>query len=326
MGYAKEAVIRARQILAQQKADRESQSAARLAQAYAQVPRIRELDMLLRQTMAVAAQAVFSKGGDVQAAMEAARAENLALQAERKALVDAHFAPSWLDDAPACPHCGDTGYIGSTMCRCLQQLCAQEQRKELGAAFDGGESFDNFRLDYYSDAVIPQYRTSARAVMERNLRYCRDYAEHFGTLSENLMLSGGTGLGKTHLALAIGAAVGEQGYSVCYETAAGLFSKLEKAKFTPSEENSREAEKLENCDLLILDDLGTEMPGQFVTAALYNLLNNRLLAKRPMIITTNLNVDEAASRYSGQIASRLYGEFKRLTFLGSDIRIIKSRG
>jgi DNA replication protein DnaC len=119
--------------------------------------------------------------------------------------------------------------------------------------------------------------------------------------------------------------VGEQGYSVCYETAAGLFGKLEKAKFAPSEETIREAEKLENCDLLIIDDLGTELSGQFVTAALYGLLNTRLLAKRPMIITTNLNVDEAAGRYSGQIASRLYGEFKRLAFVGSDIRILKSR-
>ena len=142
----------------------------------------------------------------------------------------------------------------------------------------------------------------------------------------NLLLSGGTGLGKTHLALAIGAAVGEQGYSVCYETAASLFGKLEKAKFAPSEENTREAEKMEKCDLLILDDLGTELPGQFVTAALYGLLNARLLAKRPMIVTTNLNVEEAGSRYSMQVASRLYGEFKRLTFLGSDIRILKSRG
>ena len=201
----------------------------------------------------------------------------------------------------------------------------QEQRKEMGAAFQNA-GFDTFLLDYYSDTVIPQLKLSPRFVMEKTLDSCRRYARTFTMEAGNLLLSGGTGLGKTHLALAIGAAVGEQGYSVCYETAAGLFSKLEKAKFTPSEENSREAEKLENCDLLILDDLGTEMPSQFVTAALYNLLNTRLLSKRPMIITTNLNVDEAADRYSGQIASRLYGEFKRLTFLGSDIRIIKSRG
>ena len=171
-----------------------------------------------------------------------------------------------------------------------------------------------------------QVKMSPRSVMEKTLNSCRRYARNFNMDAGNLLLSGSTGLGKTHLALAIGAAVGEQGYSVCYETAAGLFSKLEKAKFAPSEETIREAEKLEKCDLLIVDDLGTEMPSQFVTAALYNLLNTRLLAKKPMIITTNLNVDEAASRYSMQIASRLYGEFKRLTFLGSDIRILKSRG
>ncbi len=326
MGYSKDAVIRARAILAQRKADRESQNAARLARAYEEVPQLRQIDMQLRQTMATAAQAVFAQGGDVQAAMAQAREENQALQARRKALLEAHFAPGYLDDTPACPHCSDTGYIGSTMCRCLQQLCAQEQRKELGSAFDGGESFDNFRLDYYSDGVIPQYKTSARNIMERNLRYCRDYAEHFGTIPENLMLSGGTGLGKTHLALSIGAAVGARGFSVCYETAISLFSKLERAKFSPNETTLAQAEKLEQCDLLIIDDLGTEMPGQFVTAALYGLLNQRLLGKKPMLITTNLTVDECAARYSPQIASRLYGEFVRRQFLGSDIRILKSRG
>ena len=326
MGYSKEAVIRARQILAQKKADRESENAARMAVAYQKVPRIREIDMQMRQTMAVAAQAVFAQGGDIQAAMNRARTENQALQAERKALVEANFAPGWLDEAPFCSHCGDTGYIGSTMCRCLEALCAQEQHKELGRAFDGGESFDNFRLDYYSDAVIPQYKTSARAVMERNLRHCRDYAQGFAQGAGNLLLSGGTGLGKTHLALSIGTAVGEQGFRVCYETANSLFSKLERAKFSPNETTLAQTERLEQCDLLIIDDLGTEMPSQFVTAALYGLLNQRLLAQKPMIITTNLTVDECAARYSPQIASRLYGEFTRRQFLGSDIRILKSRG
>ena len=326
MGYTKEAVIRARQILAQRKADRESESAARLDDAYRRFPRLQQIDIQLRQTMSAAAQAVFAQGGDVRAAMDQARAENQVLQAERKALIEANFAPGHLDDSPACPHCGDTGYIGSTMCRCLQQLCAQEQRKELGSAFAGGECFENFRLDYYSNAVIPQYKTSARTLMEKNLCVCRDYANLFAQGSGNLLLSGGTGLGKTHLALSIGTAVGEQGFSVCYETAISLFSKLEKAKFTASEAAAAQAEKLEACDLLIIDDLGTEMPGQFVTAALYGLLNQRLLAKKPMVITTNLTMDECSARYSPQIASRLYGEFVRRQFLGSDIRILKSRG
>lgn len=325
MNYSSEVLTRAKARLAQQKADRESENNARLQAAYARVPRLKEIDMALISTMAQAAQAAFLRGDDGKAALERARNSNLQLQEERKALLERYWEPGFLNEEPICPHCGGNGYVGATMCQCLKALCVEEQRKEMGAAFQNA-SFDTFLLDYYSDAVIPQVKMSPRSVMEKTLSSCRRYARNFTMDAGNLLLSGGTGLGKTHLALAIGAAVGEQGYSVCYETAAGLFSKLEKAKFTPSEENSREAEKLEKCDLLILDDLGTEMPGQFVTAALYNLLNTRLLAKKPMIITTNLNVDEAAGRYSMQISSRLYGEFKRLTFLGSDIRILKSRG
>ena len=325
MNYSSEVLSRARAILAQQKADRESQNAARLQAAYARVPRLKEIDMALISTMAQAAQAAFLQGSDGKAALERARQSNLQLQEERKALVERYWEPGYLNEEPICPHCGGNGYVGAQMCQCLKALCVQEQRKEMGAAFQNA-GFDTFLLEYYSDVVIPQVKMSPRSVMEKTLSSCRRYARNFNMDAGNLLLSGSTGLGKTHLALAIGAAVGEQGYSVCYETAAGLFSKLEKAKFAPSEETIREAEKLEKCDLLIVDDLGTEMPSQFVTAALYNLLNTRLLAKRPMIITTNLNVDEAASRYSMQIASRLYGEFKRLTFLGSDIRILKSRG
>lgn len=326
MGYAKEVVLRARGVLAQRKADRESEAVARLAQAYQQVPRIREIDIELRQTMATAAQAVFIQGGDVQAAMQRVKEENLALQIQRQALVAAHFTPGYLDEQPACPHCGDTGYIGSTMCACLKELCALEQQKELGAAFRSGECFENFRLDYYSDAVIPKVKASARSVMERNLNYCKDYARQFSQGVGNLLLFGTTGLGKTHLALAIGSAVGMQGYSVCYETAIGLFDKLQKAKFMPNEASLSQAEQLERCDLLILDDLGTEMPGQFVTAALYGLLNHRMLSGKPMVITTNLTLEETSKRYSPQIASRLYGEFKRLTFLGTDIRVLKNGG
>ena len=324
MNYSSEVLTRARARLAQQRADRESQNAARLQAAYTRLPRLKEIDMALVSTMAQAAQAAFLRGSDGKAVLERARNSNLQLQEERKALIERYLEPGFLTEQPICPDCGGAGFLGAAMCHCLKALCVEEQRKEMGAAFQNA-GFDTFRLDYYSDVVIPQLKTSPRQVMEKTVNSCRRYARSFSMESGNLLLSGGTGLGKTHLALAIGAAVGEQGYSVCYETAAGLFSKLEKAKFAPSEETIWEAEKLERCDLLIVDDLGTELAGQFVTAALYALLNARLLAQKPMIITTNLNVDEAAARYSGQIASRLYGEFKRLTFVGSDIRIMKSR-
>ena len=324
MGYSTQVLRSAREALAQRRADRESELAARQQQAYAKLPRLREIDILLRQSAAKAAQAVFLSGGDAQAAMEAVKQENLALQAQRKALVEENFAPGWLDDN-RCPHCGDTGYVGSTMCACLKQLCIQEQRKALGAIFRGSESFETFRLDYYSDRVDPKLRIAPRVVMEKNLAHCREYARHFEPGAGNLLLTGGTGLGKTHLALAMGRAIGEMGCSVCYESAAGLFGKLEKAKFYPTEESIAAGKELETCDFLIIDDLGTEMPGQFVTSALYQLLNQRLMAGKAMVITTNLTVDEAGQRYSPQIASRLYGEFTRLTFLGEDIRVLKNR-
>ena len=158
--------------------------------------------------------------------------------------------------------------------------------------------------------------------MEINLNRAKRFVENFG--SENLLFVGGTGLGKTFLSACIARAVSEKGYSVCYEPAGQLFSKLEKNRFNPSEETQRQVEKLENCDLLIVDDLGTELPGNFVNAALYNLLNDRLLSGKPMIISTNLLSTEISQRYTPQIASRLLGNFKTTTFVGKDIRILKN--
>ena len=326
MGYSKEVVQRARARLAQAKEDRESENRQHLAEAYDRVPRIRQIDMLLRRTMAMAAQAVFASGGDVQAAMEEAKQQNQALQQERAWLIETNFEEGFLDEAPICDRCGGNGYVGSTMCECLTELCRQEQKKELTLLSGGKESFSQFRLEYYPDRVDPKFGASPRAIMERNFRTCRRYANAFTENSGNLLFIGGTGLGKTFLSACIARAVADKGYSVVYETASHLFNKLEQAKFNPSDESRREAEKFTACDLLIIDDLGTEMPGQFVTAALYNLVNDRLLAGAPMVISTNLNVEEINRRYSPQIASRLHGNFTRLTFVGEDIRIQKNRG
>ena len=326
MGYSKEVVQRARARLAQAKEDRESENRQHLAEAYDRVPRIRQIDILLRRTMAMAAQAVFASGGDVQTAMEEARQQNQALQQERAWLIETNFEEGFLDETPICDRCGGYGYVGSAMCECLTELCRQEQKKELTLLSGGKESFSQFRLDYYPDRIDPKFGASPRAIMERNFRTCRSYANAFTENSGNLLFIGGTGLGKTFLSACIARAVADKGYSVVYETASHLFNKLEQAKFNPSEESRREAEKFTTCDLLIVDDLGTEMPGQFVTAALYNLVNDRLLSGAPMVISTNLNVEEINRRYSPQIASRLHGNFTRLTFVGEDIRVQKNRG
>ena len=326
MAYSKEVVQRARARLAQAKEDRESENRQHLAEAYQQVPRIREIDILLRRTMAMAAQAVFASGGDVQSAMAEAKAQNQALQRERAWLIDTNFEEGFLDETPICDRCGGTGYMGSAMCECLTELCRQEQKKELTLLSGGKENFSQFRLDYYPDRMDPKLGVSPRAIMERNFRTCRTYAATFSQNSGNLLFIGGTGLGKTFLSACIARAVADKGYSVLYETATHLFNKLEQAKFNPTEESRYEAAKLTACDLLIVDDLGTEMPGQFVTAALYSLLNDRLLAGKPTIISTNLNVEEMQRRYSPQIASRLQGNFGQLIFLGEDIRVLKNRG
>ena len=326
MAYSQEVVKRARARLAQEKADRESENLQHLQQAYNQVPRLRQIDQQLRMTMAKTAQLAFTTGGDITAALEQVREENLALQAEREMLVRTHFEEGFLDESSICSRCGGSGYLGSTMCECLAELCRQEQKKELTILAGSKENFSHFRLDYYSDMIDSRYGASPRAIMERNFRKCRQYAALFTEHAGNLLFVGGTGLGKTFLSACIAGVVADRGYSVMYETASHLFTKLEKAKFSGSEEDRQAAEKLSHCDLLIIDDLGTEMPGQFVTAALYNLLNDRLLAGKPMVISTNLNVEEMARRYSPQIASRLHGSFDRLTFVGEDIRVMKNRG
>ncbi len=326
MAYSLEVVKRARARLAQAKEDRESENRQHLAEAYAKVPRIREIDVQLRRTMARAAQAAFLQGSDGRELLEQARLENLELQQERAILAMEHFEPGYLDESPICESCGGSGYVGSTMCECLRELCRQEQKKEVSILSGSRDTFNQFNLDYYPDRPDPKYGASPRAIMERNFKISRTYALTFAPSSGNLLFVGGTGLGKTFLSACIARAVADRGYSVVYETAGHLFAKLEQAKFSPSEETRREAARFADCDLLILDDLGTEMPGQFVTAALYTLLNDRILASRPMVISTNLNADEIARRYTPQIASRLQGAFQRLAFVGEDIRVLKNRG
>ncbi len=326
MAYSAEVVSRARARLAQAKEDRESENRQHLAVAYARVPRIREIDMLLRQTMAQAAYAAFQQGSDGRELLEQARQQNLELQQERAILAMENFEEGYLDDSPICDKCGGSGYIGSNMCECLRELCRQEQKKEVSILSGSRDTFNQFRLDYYPDRVDPKYGASPRTIMERNLKVCRTYGLTFTKDAGNLLFVGGTGLGKTFLSACIARAVADRGCSVVYESAGHLFSKLEQAKFSPSEDTRRETARFNDCDLLILDDLGTEMPSQFTTAALYTLLNDRILENKPMVISTNLTIEELGRRYSPQIASRLNGNFLLLPFVGEDIRVMKNRG
>ena len=326
MGYSAEVVRRARDRLAQAREDRASEDRQHLAEAYDRVPRIREIDRELRMTMAQAAMAAFQAGTDGKKELEAVRDKNLALQQERARLVEENFEEGFLDETPICDKCGGTGYIGAEMCECLRELCRQEQKKEVSILSGSRDSFGSFRLDYYSDRVDPNYGVSPRTLAEKNFRECKHYAVFFSDKSDNLLLSGNPGLGKTFLSACIARTVADRGYSVAYETAGHLFTKMERAKFMNDEQARQETESYTHCDLLILDDLGTEMPGQFTNVALYGIINDRLLLGKPTIISTNLTTDDIAKRYTPQIASRLRGSFKRVPFIGEDIRLMKNGG
>ena len=318
MAYSTEVIRRARQQLASAKADWESKQQHNLQEAYNRLPRLLEIDRQLRLTMVQVAQAAFAQGGDVQEMMAKVKAENLRLQEERKALIAANFPSDFLDEGPFCPHCDGSGYVGSQMCSCLKELCKVEQCKELTYLCAGNERFEDFHLEYYPE------KDNVRLVMARTYDICRNYAENFDETSGNLLFSGDTGLGKTFLSACIARTVAENGHSVIYETAGHLFARMERAKFDGDEESRREVDKYSACDLLIIDDLGTEMPGQFTTAALYTLINDRILTGKATIISTNLNSEDLAKRYNPQIASRLRGSFQRLAFLGEDIRLKKN--
>ena len=322
MAYSADVVRRARRVLESQKADFDSRQQARLREVYEKLPRVREIDILLRSSMVEAAQAAFLGGENT---MEQVKQANLALQAERKALIATNFPAEYAEESPLCERCGGTGYIGTAMCQCLSDICREEQKKELSLLACGEHRFADFRLDYYPDTVDPKYGVSPRAIMTRNSNLCKKYADGFTPAAGNLLFNGSTGLGKTMLSACIATEVAEKGYSVVYETAAHLFTKLEKDHFRPDEESTEAVKKLNTCDLLIIDDLGTELAGNFTVAALYTLLNDRLLALKPMVISTNLNIAEIRTRYSPQIASRLEGSFQLLPFVGNDIRVLKNK-
>lgn len=330
MGYDQNVLRRATARLEEQRRKRGEQQQLLRRQAYARQPRLSQLDRAMKGTMAELIGATLRRGEDTSAAVQDIRERNLALQRERAALLEQMgLSAQALDDTPACPLCGDAGWRGTAMCDCLRKLCAQEQIKELSKLLDLGEqSFDSFRLDYYSQTRYPNKGTSPRENMELVYEVCLNYAQKFGRFYfKNLFLSGQPGLGKTFLSACIARTVSENGFSVVYDTAGNIFAQFEARKFQRDAQDAQEARddtrRYLSCDLLILDDLGSELTTQFVQSALYELINTRLVAGKHTVISSNLTMEDAARRYSPQISSRLAGEYHVLHFFGDDIRLLK---
>ncbi|SCI51256.1 DNA replication protein dnaC [uncultured Flavonifractor sp.] len=332
MAYEQNVLRRATERLEDQRRRREDQQNARRREIYAAIPRVAEIDRQLRRTIVDIIAASLRQGNDPVPAIGVIRDKNLDLQAERAELLVAHGYPAdALDDKPACPKCNDTGWRGAMMCDCLKNLCAQEQIKELSKLLDLGEqSFDTFSLDVYSPSPWRGSGISPRENMEMVYEICLNYAQKFGRFYfNNLFLSGAPGLGKTFLSACIARTVSENGFSVVYDTAVNIFSRFEDKKFSRDAEDTREARdetrRYLSCDLLILDDLGSEMTTPFVQSALYTLINSRLTADRRTVISSNLSMEDVRRRYAPQIASRLEGEYRVLPFFGEDIRLLRKQ-
>lgn len=322
MAYSEQVLRRAQARLAQEKANCEAEAAARTEQIYRQFPRLREIDHALRQSVAKAVSAAFRKGTDTTAAIEAIKTENLALQQEREWILEANdLDESALESAVICPKCGGSGYVGAVMCECLQELCRQEQKKELSSLLSGRETFEGFRLEYYPAEPDPATGVSPRALMQNTFQLCRRYAREFSRRSPSLLFTGGPGLGKTYLSACIARSVADSGFSVVYDTAGKLFADFEAVKF--GSDRSDLTSKYLACDLLIIDDLGTEMTTQFTQSVLYQVINSRLMESLPVIVSTNLSAEALSRRYSGPIVSRLLGSYQLCPFLGRDIRQLR---
>ena len=300
----------------------ELEAQLRRAEVYAACPEIAQVDAATKQLgFALMKSAISAHSREDKAAFDAridAQKANIdALLSDREELLRAAGFPSdYLQPRYACPLCKDTGYTDGKMCICLKKMLAMERFEHSGlGALIRTQSCESFDLSFYTGAE----RTS----MEQNLEICRSYASSFDeTTTQGLLLTGPTGLGKTHLSTAIARQVMEKGYDVYYVTAAELFRTFEETRF------SREDDAAPNmrpacCDLLILDDLGTEPITQYSVSCLYELLNARINREKPWIINTNLGADELQKKYQDRIGSRLFGSSRALLFQGRDVRLQK---
>jgi len=316
-------LTRAKASLEERRREHEETFMRRLQKVYAEAPRVQKLDAELRSTMVELVGVAL--GADSASKVEDIRQRNAKLQEERlNEIKRAGFPDNYLNEDFMCPTCHDTGYIKSKMCDCLRELYKEEQRESLSNLFKlGNETFDNFDLSFYDDTPSTETRISPRRSMEVVYETCIEYARKFGSRSINLFFNGAPGLGKTFLSACIAKVVADNGYSVVYDMATSIFSKFEDAKFQRTDDLEglrNEIRRYLECDLLIIDDLGTEMTTAFTISTLYEIINTRLVTGRKTLVNSNLTLGELHRRYSEQIMSRLEGEYQVLTFYGDDIR------
>ena len=241
---------------------------------FAVYPRAEQIEQTLSTTAIAAAKAVLG-GKNVAEQLAKLKESNLALQSELKEYIkDGQLPDDYLQPHYQCKFCEDTGFIDGKMCDCLKQLLRIEAYKRLNTLTPLSLStFDSFSLKYYPDEQEKADGIPPKKQMEGIFRYCCNYAEGFSVSSSSIIMQGATGLGKTHLALAIANSAIGKGYGVIYGSAQNMVTNLEHERFSHDENTDDTNRLLLGCDLLILDDLGTEFTTSFVNAAIYNIVN-----------------------------------------------------
>lgn len=296
----------------------------RKEEVYEAIPGIRDIDEKIAHiSIAAARRQLFHPEEDQRAAL---REEIYGLSMEKINLLAVHHYPAdYLDDIYRCPDCRDTGYIGPEKCHCFRQqildiLYDQSNLREITRR----ENFRTFRLDYYSDQTdgsLPSPRANMQNILTKSHRFIDTFDSQPGS---NLLIFGNTGVGKTFLTNCIAAELLNQGKSVIYLTAHEFFDRLADYTFRRDAENSDTLTFLLNCDLLIIDDLGTELNNGFINSQLFLCMNERILHKKSTVISTNLSLKELSQTYTERISSRIIESYEDFYIYGEDIRIKKA--
>lgn len=297
----------------------------RVQAVYARIPQIRQIEDAIGSQAVMSARRLLE--GDLEARDDLKKKiEDLK---EQKALLLAtgSFAPDYMEMHYTCPDCQDTGYRSGKKCHCFKQeqiklLYAQSNIDQVVRA----ENFDTFSYQFYDNqTVVPEIGMTVAAYMKQVYGWCREFAEHYPEKGGNLIFTGGTGVGKTFLTNCIAKCLIDRYQSVIYLSANDLFDVFSKNKFNyePEDEIQDMYQYILDCDLLIIDDLGTEMNNTFVSSQLFYCINERLLRKRGTIISTNLSLTMLRDTYSDRVSSRIMSQYSVIPLYGEDIRTKK---
>ena len=243
----------------------------------------------------------------------------------REILSDLGLAPDYLDESFTCNDCKDTGYIGNKKCHCFRKtatdiLYSQSNLKNILLT----ENFETFSYDYYSDSDIDSATGySSLDLIRVAVTECKNFVKNFDTEYRNILLYGDTGVGKTFLSNCIAKELLDSSHSVIYYTAFEIFDILASGTFNKEKSTDEIYDYLFNCDLLIIDDLGTELTNSFILSQLFLIVNERILRRKSTIISTNLSLDKLSENYSERTFSRIMSNFTLLKVIGHDIRILK---